>query len=159
MTRTLALSLFATLALGCGDKEDDTGGTDGLTDDEIAADLWNDIDGYSSWSQFEGFEGVQVSEAVHGSYVQVWFNDVAVDHYTSGSGDMPDGAIVVKEGYSDEGETVTSITVMQKDATQPNSGWFWANFSEAGDINLAGDQSGCYDCHSSGQDYNLVASW
>ena len=163
MRSLVPLAFLPLLLVACGDKDDDTGGDvggdNGPSDEEIAAGIWTDIDGYDSWGQYPDFEGVQASEGPHGSYVQVWFDTAAEDHFTNGSGDMPDGATIVKEGYSDEGETITSVTVMRKDSSLPDSGWFWVNFSADGTVNLAGDQSGCYDCHANGQDYNFVAAW
>ena len=154
-----AMATLATLAAACGDKDDDTGADVGLTDDERAAAVWSDISGYESWNQLDDFTGVLVSESVHGSYVQIWYDDAAFEHVQGGSGDVPDGATIVKEGYSDEGTTLTGITVMEKDSSFGSTGWFWANFSEDGTVNLAGDQSACSDCHSAGQDYNLTATW
>ena len=49
-----------------------------LSDDqERANEIWNEMNGYQSWSQISGFSGIQSSNSVHGSHVEVWINDIA----------------------------------------------------------------------------------
>ena len=159
-----ALSLLA-----CGDKDDaaDTGGGDdsGATGGGIdAADLataealWSEISGYSSWPQIAPFEGVHASDSVHGSHVQIWANQASADHIgAAGGGDMVDGAIHVKEGYSSADGAAEAITVMKKDG----GSWFYARYTADGDVQLAGESAlgSCQGCHSGGQDEVLFATW
>lgn len=165
--KTLTLAALATLplTLACGDK-DDTGGDDSGVDPDLATaqDIWTDIAGYSDWSQTADWTGVvESADGTHGPYVQIWLNDAAYDTITGGGGgDMPDGAIIVKEGYSDaSGSAVNAVTVMKKiSGFDPDHGdWFWVNYSDDGTINVYGSASGCYDCHSSGQDYVRFTTW
>lgn len=159
MRMMTAMMVSGLLLAACGDKGDDTGsdgGTDGSSDEAIAADLWTAMSGYSSWSQLDDWSGVVASaDGTHGAYVQIWANDLAYDALVAGSA-VPDGGIVVKEGYNDEaGTDLNGITAMQKitgyDAD--NGDWFWAMYDTAGAASVTGAASGCYGCHSAYDDY------
>ena len=53
--------------LSCSEKE--------MTlDEEMAADIWGEINGYESWPPPENFTRTQESNSVHGNYVQIWLN-------------------------------------------------------------------------------------
>jgi len=113
-------ALFALWIAGCGgaDKGGDSGGatdTDGEThmthtdmntmdDAEIAAALWDEIQGYDSWGQTEGWGTEPVESGDHlGAYVVAYYNDALVNW--SFSGEAPEGSISVKEGWVHEGST------------------------------------------------------
>ncbi len=144
------------LLAACGEKEGDSGSDAGTDDAQIADDLWSSMSGYSSWSQLESWSGVVAStDGTHGAYVQIWANDLAYDALVAGTA-VPDGGIVVKEGYNDEaGTDLNGITAMQKitgyDAD--NGDWFWAMYDTAGAASVTGAASGCYGCHSAYDDY------
>lgn len=146
MRSTLFLAaLSATALMGCaGDASTDTGAFD---DDQIAADLWEEIAGYDSWSQTDEWTGVQPSGRVHGAYVQIWHNQLAFDNT---SGEAPDGAISVKENYDAADGEPNKVFVQKKIAGyDPDNGdWFWARYSTDGTVETAGSVSGCYDCHA-----------
>lgn len=145
------------VACGGDDGGDDTGDT--LTDPK-ADQLLADIDGYASWSQVKDWKGVQESESVHGAAVQIWYNDAAYDTVQAQKGgDMPEGAIIVKESYTDvAGKEVDKLNAMYKD---PDSGdWYWAQWSLPDEELLtSGTPAGCIDCHSGGQDSVFTATW
>lgn len=158
--------LLLPLALACGDK-DDTGADDtGAVDADLATaqQIWTEIVGYDGWNQTAEWTGVQESaDGTHGSHVQIWLNDDAYDVIAAGAGgELPDGSILVKEGYSDSsGATVNAVTVMKKIAgyDAEHGDWFWVNYDLDGSVNLYGQVSGCYGCHSSGQDFVLFTTW
>lgn len=162
MPRIAALALPLLLS-ACSDKADDSAA--GNDDEQLAADLWAAIDGYQSWNQTADWTGIQPSaDGTHGPYVQIWINSTANDTVVSAAGgDMADGAILVKEGYSDEtGATVSGLTVMQKIAGYNDAGgdWFWAKFTaDSGAVETAGIVSGCEGCHAAGQDYVRFETW
>ena len=152
--------LFITLILsGCS--------TDELTDDQkLANDIWDEIQGYESWNQTSDFTGIQMTNgSPHGDYVQIWINDIISDFFEDSSENnlLPNGSIIVKEGYSDEnGSSLNNITIMKKiDSYDPNNNnWFWANFNEGGALaGKNGSESSCYNCHSLGKDYVLFKTW
>ena len=75
---------------------------------------------------------------------------------------MPEGAIIVKEGYDDvDGTIVTGVTVMSRESGWGDSGWFWAKYDPADPepAQYAGEVSGCTGCHSAGQDSVMFTTW
>ncbi len=156
----LTLSLFALIACDGGEKPLDTAGTDsagGTSDEEIAEQLWTDISGYSSWSQYDPWLGVQPSSSPHGPYVQIWVNDAAV---SSLGGTVSDGGILVKESYDTVDGEATGVTLMAKiEGYAPDDGdWFWASYGTDGSVSKAGVESACTGCHVDGTDYSLIVT-
>lgn len=165
--RKMWMVLAAAALVACGDKGDDTGaaGDDsgdsgGLSAADQAAGeaLWSDIQGYESWPQVSGWEGVVESTSVHLDQVQIWVNQTSFDHIAAGGGgDMADGAIHVKAAYNDGETTPANLTVMQKSG----GSWQYARFSPDGDVELAGESAlaSCQGCHSGGQDEVTFTTW
>ena len=155
---TTTLMLSAALIIGCGDKDGDSGESAVSDEDAALAEaLWSSMSGYSSWNQLKDWTGVVLSaDGTHGDYVQIWANDAAYDAILKGDA-MPDGAILVKEGYDDDGGTsLKGLTAMQKiDGYDADNGdWFWAQFdADSGAASSAGALSGCYGCHSAYSEY------
>lgn len=156
MIRTmLAVSILALTA--CGNE-----GAGGASDEDLAADLWTEIDGYDTWGQVGAWTGVVLHEGSHGgaSHVQVWFNDVAeADH----GGTISDGGISVKETYNDEnGDTALKIFVMKKiDGYDADNGdWFYARYSPDGTVDVAGADAigGCAGCHNAATEDGLYTA-
>ncbi len=165
--QSAALLLGALTLFGCGDKDSDSAsdGSDGSGSSGLDAETQALLDaaetataGYESWGQLEDWTGIQPSDSVHGDYVQIWLNDAAYKTIEAAAGgDMPDGAILIKQGYSDaDGAEKGNLTMMQK---VEGYGWFWASWSSSGDVLLAGQPSDCTGCHESGQDSVRVTTW
>ena len=140
--------------------------SDELSDDQQKAnEIWDEMSGYQSWSQISDFSGVQSSNSVHGSYVQVWINEIAESFLSdsTSSGQLPNGSLIVKEGYSDSnGSDISKITIMKKieGYDTSNNNWYWANYNPGGDLGgKNGKEAFCYNCHASGQDYLLSTTW
>ena len=140
--------------LACGDDTKDTG-----VSEEDAA-LWEEISDYSDWQQLENWTGVNASDSVHGVAMQTWYNDTAYEGLMQGEEAMPNGSIIVKEGYADtEGSDINAITVMKKiDGYNSEAGdWYWASFNVDGSVNTSGAVDMCISCHNSSQrDYLLL---
>tara|TARA_Y100000748_G_scaffold302716_1_gene305598 strand:+ start:1713 stop:2189 length:477 start_codon:yes stop_codon:yes gene_type:complete len=153
------LSFFILLfTLGCE--------SDDLTNDQrIANEIWVEIQGYETWDQNPELLGIQPGDSPHGEYVQIWINDVAKEFFNAERDDdlLPDGSIIVKEGYSDQnGSNMNKITIMKKiNSFDPdNNDWFWANYNENGSLGgKSGKVSSCYSCHVSGKDYIISRTW
>ena len=150
MSRTLLFVLCG--LIGCNDKG---GGDSGDLDPDLAlaAELWEAISGYSLWTQHPDFMGIQESaDGTHGDYVQVWYDTSAEAAFLAGT-EIPDGSILVKQGYSDaEGSELLNLTVMWKiDGYDPdNADWFWARYvPDTGEVTLAGAETACSGCHKS----------
>jgi hypothetical protein len=152
--RALAIALVS-FGLGCGGKE---GAGDSGADNAAADALMAEIDGYTSWQQRDPWVGEQPSlDGTHGATVQIWANDLAIATLDAAAGgDMPDGALIVKEGYTDSGDT-RGIAVMKKEG----GAWVYAAFSADGNVQAYGDatESGCGGCHASGQDSVRAWTW
>jgi hypothetical protein len=132
----LGLPLFALTACGAP------------TEEELAEELWAEIDGWENWDNAEGWPAMSISDdGTHGDFVSIMVNDVEA----SGGGD---GAIIVKKGYDADEVAKDGVTVMWKtDQYESASGWFWAKYSDDGTVALSGDPDGCTGCHSAGTDY------
>jgi hypothetical protein len=154
--------LFAACGDGTKSDAEETGEIDAAV--ERAETLWQEMDGYADWAQHSDWTGVAASEdGTHGAFVSIWMNEVAATALAAADGaDMPEGAIFVKEGYTDEaGADLKGITVMIKEADWGDDGWFWAKYPTDGSgvASLAGSVSGCNGCHSTGQDSVRFTSW
>ncbi len=133
-------------------------------DEGLALDLWTELSGYEGWAQHEDWTGVVPSEdGTHGTHVQIWFNDSAGAPLNGeGSAPMPDGAILVKEGYDNaDGSPVNGVTAMKKiDGYDPDNGdWFWASYEPDGAIKTSGSVAFCIGCHAPGQDGVRFVTW
>ena len=130
-------------------------------DEKIAVDVWDEINGYESWTQPENFSGIQESNSVHGNYVQIWLNEISSEflHDTTAGEIMPSGSIIIKEAYSNIlGENTTGITVMKKitDYDPTHNDWFWVSYKSNGSLaGKNGAEEFCYSWHHSGKDYVL----
>tara|TARA_B100001250_G_scaffold413936_1_gene449852 strand:- start:3692 stop:4165 length:474 start_codon:yes stop_codon:yes gene_type:complete len=140
--------------------------SDDLSEDqERANEIWDEMSGYQSWGQISDFSGIQSSNSAHGSYVQVWINEIAESFLSdsTSSGQLPNGSLIVKEGYSDSnGSDISKITIMKKieGYDSNNNNWFWANYNSGGSLaGKNGKETSCYNCHASGQDYLLSTTW
>ena len=92
----IIILIITILFFGCSE--------DVLTDDQkLANEIWDEIQGYETWSQDSTFVGIQSGNSPHGDYVQIWINGAVSEFFedTSASDLLPDGSLIVKEGYSD----------------------------------------------------------
>lgn len=144
MARVLWLSMLA--LAGCA-----------KSDEDIANDLFEEVEGWEDWTQIAPWDGYQVSsDGTHGSHVLITFNDIAADAW--GDDELPDGSISVKKGYdAANGEQPRNfITIMKKiDGYDPErNDWFWLRVDDDGGLGTAiGSDAFCYGCHTSGTDY------
>jgi len=165
------LLVAITVITACGSKGADSGteaGSSNLSTEDaaLANALWGSISSYDDWSQLGDWQGIQPSDdRTHGNYVQIWVNSSAETTLTAAAGgDMPDGAILVKEGYTDGSDSsLLTITVMQKiaDYDPDNGDWFYARYSASGDVETAGQSALglCAGCHAVGQDSVRAYTW
>lgn len=153
----MGLVIVGLLACGAGKGDENEAGIS-EADLAIADDLWASIQDYASWANPDGWDTTPVlSESHSGAYVVTWV-DPTLEAW-DGTGSAPEGAISVKEAFTDEtGETLKNYTVMQKIAgyDSAHGDWFWAAFSPEGEVSMAGQVEGCYGCHEAGTDYLLL---
>jgi hypothetical protein len=144
--RNVALGALLASLCACGSGE-----ADPPTVDELNAAM----EGYSAWDQIAPWVGVQESGEAHGAFVQIWWNPTAAAAIAAGgSAPMPDGSLIVQEGYTtDDPSDLAATTVMWKAA---DYGWFWARFNASGAVTMSGRPDGCVNCHASGDDSMLA---
>jgi hypothetical protein len=123
------------------------------------AEFWTYIsktNPYKNWQHWPGFPGKVPGKSPHGAYVELYANDIAVKAANEGK-DMPDGAILVKENYAKDKETLMEITPMYKvKGYNPDAGdWFWTEYGPAGKVMNAGKVDSCINCHRKGKDFRF----
>jgi hypothetical protein len=115
-----------------------------------------DTNPYTDWRYFPGYEGMYPGQSPHGAYLKLYVNDTAYRAAKDGT-TMPDGAILVKENYGKDKQTLMAVTPMYKvDGYNPSADdWFWAKYGANGDVMAAGKVNSCIQCHRSakGGDY------
>jgi hypothetical protein len=120
--------------------------------DEFASNFWTYItetNPYTGWGYWPGKYGMYPGKSPHGAYLKVFANGVALKAAREGR-PMPDGAILVKENYGDDQETLMAVTPMYKvQGYYPAGGnWWWAKFGPDGKAMASGQVKGCINCHS-----------
>lgn len=145
------LALLVVLA-GCPASVAPPAQDDGET--PTAAELFTlitETDPYEQWAQFPGSEGTIDSAPPHGPMARVFINALVEQGMQAFDGELPDGAIIVKERIgSAEGDTASALNIMWKvTGFDPNNNdWFWADVSPSGEVNAEGKIAGCSACHS-----------
>jgi hypothetical protein len=104
---------------------------------------------YTQWDRWPGKEDMYPGQSPHGAYLKLYVNPVAMEALQAGNTTMPDRAILVKENYGEDRETLAAVTPMYKIAGYNSDGgdWFWAKYGPEGQDMEAGRLDGCIDCH------------
>lgn len=137
---------------------------DALTVDEIDAEtLWNRISvdaPYETYEYWPGHDGVRPGQAPHGEFHEIFINRTLIEALPSAERVAPYGTIIVKRSLNAAANEVVAITVMAKvEGVNPSAGdWFWANYTQDGEVRVSGVVGGCIECHSgmSENDYVIV---
>jgi hypothetical protein len=117
--------------------------------------LWSYItesNPYLGWGYWPGYTGIYPGQSPHGAYLKLYANSIALKAAREGK-PMPDGAILVKENYGKDKETLMAVTPMYKvQGYNPDGGdWFWAKFGPNGKVMTAGKVESCIRCHKAGK--------
>ena len=151
--------MLPVLFLACAAKvSDSANATMSDEDAQIAAEIWNDIQGFEdNWTEPDLWQGIQPSiDGTHGAYVQIWADAAALEAINNGT-EVPDGGTIVKCGFENEsgspvGESGHALTAMRKiDGYDPdNQNWFWVRFDgQTGEVDrFAGAVPMCSGCHA-----------
>lgn len=136
-------ALLTVLALSACRQNDDPAG---------AEDLLEQVEqqSYRSWARAPGYENRRASSAPHGNQVEIFVNDAVAGALAGepGLAEWPVGSIVVKDGYTDDGD-LDLIAIMEK----REGGWYWAEYDGEGAVLYSGEPDVCTDCHGSGSDF------
>jgi hypothetical protein len=117
-----------------------------------AGNVWTYItqtNPYRQWEFWPGKSGIYPGRSPHGPFLKLYANDIAL-HAAKAGKPMPNGAIIVKENYGRDKETLTAVTLMYKmDGYHPDAGdWFWASYDGNGRVATAGKPKVCIQCHA-----------
>lgn len=121
--------------------------------------LITDTDPYQQWAQFPSAQGVIESAAPHGPMAQVFINSVVQEAMGDFTGELPAGAVIVKENLGESSsDKAESLTIMWKvEGFDPdNHNWFWTNVSPQGEVRAEGRVDDCMNCHSGARDNDFV---
>lgn len=100
----------------------------------------------------------------HGAQLTTLLNDVAYEALMSDAGEFPDGAIVVKQNFSPEGELAAVTTMYKVDGYNPDhADWFFTKHLASGELDttpdgmeMEGRLQGCQSCHMAKQDNDYI---
>ncbi|MDA0525291.1 cytochrome P460 family protein [Methanococcoides alaskense] len=125
-----------------------------------AAELYEQItqeDNYKEWGIWPGFVELSEGKDIHGELITIYVSDNAFTAIEDKEDVMPDGSIIVKEGYNPD-EELERVLVMYKvkDYDPENNDWFWALYSPQGEVTTEGKVAGCIDCHSANEDNDYL---
>ena len=153
----IATALSISTACGTGSKGDSA--ANAITTDSLAlVDAMDaEAEGYQSWSQTDNWIGrIATPGGTHGEAVEIWWNPLAYDTIQAqAGGDMPEGSLIVKEGFNDaSGSDLKATTYMWK----KDGDWFWVGKSASGNVASAGyGISECADCHAASTNDSVMA--
>jgi len=92
--------------------------------------------------------------------LRTFVNNIAYDAIRTKAASYPEGAIIVKENYSPDGQKLDAITGMKKikDYDPEHGDWFWAKYGPDGKVLAAGKLAGCTACHADAEEQDWVFS-
>lgn len=100
----------------------------------------------------------------HGAQLTTLLNDVAYEALMSDAEQFPDGAIVVKQNFSPEGELAAVTTMYKVEGYNPDhADWFFTKHLASGELDttpngmaMEGRLPGCQSCHMAKQDNDYI---
>ncbi len=159
--RALVAVIAAALLLAAGCAEYQEPELPPLSASEIsAARLWErmtqetDFRRYDYWPEHDG---LRLGQSPHGAFHRIFVNDALLSSIPVGDGRAPAGTIIVKDNY-DIDERPGNLTVMAKvPGYDPENGdWFWAVYSQDGEVIAEGSLMGCITCHAGAASNDFV---
>ena len=86
--------------------------------------------------------------APRNALITTYLNPSALDALMGKKGTMPEGAIIVKENYTSDGEFEAHTVMYKKAGFNPDhNDWFWLKVLEDGTIKEEGRSESCLACH------------
>ena len=114
------------------------------------------MDYEESWELWPGLGEKYPGSEPHGMLLTTYLNPAAYEALTGKKGSMPDGAIILKENYTPEGELAATTVMYKKSGYDPeHNDWFWLKSLADGTVEKEGMVEGCLTCHGdvSNNDY------
>lgn len=131
--------------------------------DTTAGALWTHLEqaNYRTWPMWPGKTALYKGTEPHGMLLTTYLNGPALDAITNKAGQMPAGAVVVKENFMPD-STLAAITIMYKAAgyNAQFGDWFFVKRLADGTVEASGRVPGCQTCHASqaANDYLFTGS-
>lgn len=116
-----------------------------------ARELWKLItveSPYQSYPSWPGKEGFYDSTMPPGNMLKLYVNDIALETIRRKNGVFSDGALLIKENYTED-KKLFLITVMHKvkGFNPPGHDWYWIKYRPDGEARLEGKADPCINCH------------
>lgn len=97
----------------------------------------------------------------HQNWIQIYANSIAADSIAAKGAKFPEGAVIVKEKLSGDGNSMTGIGGMVKRAKgydPANGDWEFFFYTPGGDF-TTGKLANCIDCHNGGKRDHVFSVW
>ena len=107
-----------------------------------------EVDYRENWALWPGLGEKYSAREPHGTLITTYLNPSALDALVSKNGIMPEGAIIVKENYTSDGEFEAHTVMYKKSGFNPDhNDWFWLKVLEDGTVEEEGRSESCLACH------------
>jgi hypothetical protein len=99
---------------------------------------------YQNYRTWPGKEGFYESTMPPGNILKLYVNDIALETIVNKKGIFSDGALLIKENYTDDSKLFL-ITVMYKtkDFNPAGHDWYWVKYKPDGEARLEGKVDAC----------------
>ena len=150
----LVLMVGAITVAACGSSDEpELPGTNAAS---VLAYL-EEVDYQKSWELWPGVGEKYKGSDPHGMLLTTYLNPAAFDALADKEGVMPNGAIIVKENYTPEGQLAANTVMYKKSGYNPeHNDWFWAKVLADGTVEKEGMVEGCQTCHGDASDNDYV---
>ena len=116
-----------------------------------------EVDYQKSWELWPGVGEKYQGSDPHGMLLTTYLNPAAFDALADKEGVMPNGAIIVKENYTPEGQLAANTVMYKESGYNPeHNDWFWAKVLADGTVEKEGMVEGCQTCHGDARDNDYV---
>jgi hypothetical protein len=122
--------------------------------------LWDQLkslDYKKTFKMWPGKTAFYQGQEPHGALLTTYINLPALMGVVGTKGEMPEGAIIVKENYSADKKLVAITAISKVKGYNPEAGdWFWAKYAPDGKIEAEGKVQMCINCHGSKKDNDYI---
>ena len=133
--------LWAIVAFMPADRASDKKLLQQISDDEMKD--------YRSWPLIPGSEALSKGTGPHGDFITTYVNPVALKAIESKAEAMPEGALIIKDNFTEEKEYRSTVIMKKIDGK-----WFWGTLKPFGVARSAGNGidsrrgKTCLNCHT-----------
>ena len=112
---------------------------------------------YEKWSLVPGTTRFRDGKSPHGTFQNVYANDIAMKAFAEGTLPMPDGSIIVKDNFNADKQRV-GLTIMYKKAGFNPAGndYFWLRLDAEKKPAQEGKLASCAGCHARAAATDLI---